>query len=135
MGKPLKNWIVAVEPKFGISVSEVRASLTQALNDFEISYLHIGAGRDAAYAVLPDDQQAAAMGEIAASCNALVSGSGYLKPQNFEPVGFDGDWVERNLVDHPIDYDIPIVNGHDQIFGVCGRCGGIGVHIGPPCRA
>lgn len=135
MAKLLKNRIVAISPKYEHLVPDLRSKLVQELNNAGLRYLHVGAGAEAAYAVLPDDQNLLKLEEVAVSCDAIVSGSGYLRLENGESSEMEGEWIEHALVHHPINYDIPVVGSYDQAYGLCGRCGGIGSHIGPPCKS
>lgn len=132
MAKLLKNRVIAVRPKAGHLVPDLHSKLVQKFNNAGLHYLHVGAGAEAAYAVLPDDHDLVRLETIAASCDAFVSGSGYLTLENFDSSEVENDLMERMLTLHPINYDIPVVDNNNLIIGLCGQCGGIGTH-GPPC--
>ncbi|WP_240224418.1 hypothetical protein [Rheinheimera hassiensis] len=133
MKKILKSRIVAISPESGHSVSVMRDKLVQALNNAGVPYLHVGAGAKAAYAVLPDDCNLVKLEEVAVSCDAIVSGSGYLKIENIELFEPENEWIEHTFSTHPIDYDISFAGNFNRTFGLCDKCGGIDRHRSPPC--
>ena len=128
-----KNRVVVVRPAAGTRALDVRDNLVHELKGAGIPYLHVGAGVHAAYAVVPEGVDYSALEDIAVSCNAFVGGSGYVMPENFETDELDPEWLEQALANHPIEYDILIDRDHDCFVGLCGQCGGVGSHIGPPC--
>lgn len=134
MAKIPTNRIVAISPDSAQSGVELRSNLLEKLNNIGLRYLHVGAGVETVYVVLPSDGNQPKLEEVAESCNAFVSGSGYLllETYGFSEEGIES--VEQALVQRPIDYDIPVVGSWDQAYGVCGLCGGVGRHIGPPCK-
>jgi hypothetical protein len=127
------NFIVAISPKSEGSVVCLLSDLVEKLNSAGVQYLHVGAGISAAYVVLPSNDDLQRLEEAAVSCSATVSGSRYLKLERYGSSGNGFDSVEQALGNWPIDYDIHFSGTRNQMLGVCGLCGGVGRHIGPPC--
>lgn len=121
--------IVAITPAPEQSAEELREVLIEELDHAGLPYVHVGAGTDAAYVVLPDDRNQRKLSEIVASSHATLSGA---QPLRLEKYGFaEGTYssIEQLLEKSPIDYDIPIDGGSNDMLGVCSLCGGIGRHL------
>lgn len=129
----LKARLVSIIATSMRHTTELRTEIVDMLDKTELDYLQVGAGRGEVYAILPDDRDLNRLEEIVHACDAIVSGSARLFVENFETPESESNWAERMLKNSPINYDIPQEEFRDALLGICGKCAGVGRHVGPPC--
>ena len=133
MAGALKARLVSIHAKTERQTTDLQIEIVGMLDNAELEYLQVGAGGSEVYAILPDDRELSRLGEIVVDCDAIVSGSVQLFVENFEMIEAEEGWAERVLRECLINYDIPLEGFSGALLGICGQCGGVGRHVGPPC--
>lgn len=120
--------ILAISPELEQSAGDLHSNIIEKLREAGLQCLHVGAGVNTVYVILASDVDQLKLEEVTGSCNAAISGSGYLQLEKNELPEKEIESIEQAFMKNPINYDIPVVGTWGLMFGLCDDCGGVGRH-------
>ncbi|MCW8107305.1 hypothetical protein OPS25_02145 [Alteromonas ponticola] len=135
MDKRLKSRLLIVRGKSGSDIDKIKTNLSENLQRSGIKVFHIGTWGVEAYAVIGNVANSASIVSVTKSSDVEFKSLRYLQVENAWPSGDESAFIANTFSAHPINYGVQVPNKTGDLIGICGLCGGVSAHIGPPCKS